>query len=122
MTPPSKDYIDNEPLTFKEQWLIVKEGFKRGVKYDGCTGVPDFDFGHDCCGEHDYHYQIGDLSRTEADRRMRECIKAKGYVPLAWIYWLGVRVLARHKWNEYRKKIDEKPHDSNGGPVDSDRL
>jgi hypothetical protein len=94
----------NDKLTFKEQWEVVKQGYDRGVHYDGCSGVPDLDFGADCCGEHDAHYQLGTLSRAEADKRLRECMRAKGYFLLPWVYWMGVRVFGR---NYYRKKQDE---------------
>jgi hypothetical protein len=92
------------PLGFKEQCLIVWDGFKRGVRYDGCTGVPDFNFGADCCGEHDYYYQLSNISRADADRKLRECIQRKGYVVLPWIFWLGVRIFG---WRYYRKKQHE---------------
>jgi hypothetical protein len=88
-------------LGFREQCQIVWDGFRKGVKYDGCTGVPDFDFGADCCGEHDYHYQIGDVSRAEADKRLRQCLRKKGYFVLPWAYWLGVRLLG---WKFYKRK------------------
>jgi hypothetical protein len=91
-------------LGFREQCQIVWDGIKRGVKYDGCTGVPDFDFGADCCGEHDYHYQLSDISRAEADRRLRECLRKKGYFVLPWVYWFGVRVFG---WKFYRTKQTE---------------
>lgn len=93
--------FDNCDLTFKEQCLIVYEGLKRGVKYDGCTAVPDFDFGKDCCAEHDFHYQIGDCSRYEADKRLRDCISKKGYKGIAWAYFIGVRLLG---WKFYKGK------------------
>lgn len=95
----SKDH-----LTFKEQWDVVREGFKRGVKYDGCTAVPDFDFGADCCGEHDFNYQLGDITRAEADKRLFQCIHKKGYIGLAIIFYLGVRVFAGNVWKHYRIK------------------
>jgi hypothetical protein len=114
-TPPENE---DEHLTFKEQWAIVKDGFSKGVKYDGCTGVPDFDFGADCCGEHDYHYQLTDVSRLEADTRLRECLRAKGYFLLPWIYWLGVRVFGGRF---YRKKQNE--NNANGSdPSGSDGV
>jgi hypothetical protein len=94
----------NDKLTFKEQWEIVKQGYDRGVRYDGCSGALDLDFGADCCNEHDFHYQLGDITRADADKRLRECMRAKGYFLLPWIYWLGVRVFGR---NYYRKKQDE---------------
>ena len=91
-------------LGFKEQLQLVKEGFAKGFKYDGCTAVPDFDFGSDCCGEHDYHYQAGQISRAEADARLRKCIQRKGYVVLPWVYWLGVRIFGH---NYYKRKQNE---------------
>lgn len=97
----------SDKLKFKEQWDIVKEGFRKGVRYDGCTGVPDFDFGADCCGEHDYHYQVGDVSRWNADKRMRKCIRKKGYFLLPWAYWFGVRIFAGGVWKRYRNKDEE---------------
>jgi hypothetical protein len=94
----------DEKLGFLDQVRIVRDGFSKGVKYDGCTAVPDFDFGYDCCGEHDYHYQEGDVSRAEADKRLRQCIRKKGYFLLPWAYWLGVRMFAGDVWRKYRGK------------------
>ena len=93
-----------DSLTFREQWEVVKHGFSKGVKYDGCTAAPDLDFGADCCGEHDAHYQMGDITRAEADRKLRECMRAKGYFVLPWVYWMGVRVFARGVWKKYRER------------------
>ncbi len=94
----------DEKLGFMDQVKIVRDGFKKGVKYDGCTGVPDFDFGADCCGEHDFHYQQSDITRAEADKRLRECILKKGYPFLAWSYWIGVRLCG---WQFYKAKQNE---------------
>jgi hypothetical protein len=105
----------NDKLTFKEQWEVVKKGFAKGVKYDGCTAAPDLDFGADCCGEHDAHYQLGDVSRWQADRNMRRCISKKGYVVLPWIYWFFVRVGAGHVWDKYRNKDEETTGSSTDG-------
>lgn len=90
-------------LDFQEQCKVVWEGLKKGFKYDGCTAVPDFDFGSDCCGEHDYYYQSKSLSRSEADRKLRECIRKKGYVVLPWVFWLGVRVFGKFWWWKRKK-------------------
>jgi hypothetical protein len=104
---------ESEKLGFLDQARIVREGFRKGVKYDGCTAVPDFDFGADCCGEHDYHYQIGDMSRAEADKHLRGCIQKKGYVVLPWMFWLGVRIFAGRVWKRYRnEEIDTRSFDS----------
>lgn len=102
-------------LGFQEQCRVVWEGLKKGVKYDGCTAVPDFDFGADCCGEHDAHYQLGDCSRAEADARLRACIRKKGYVVLPWAYWLGVRLFAGGVWKNYRKK-EQNENSNDAGP------
>lgn len=91
-------------LSFIEQWRVVKEGFKRGYKYDGCTAVPDFDFGADCCGEHDYYYQSHEITRAEADKKLRQCIQKKGYIVLPWIYWLGVRIFGKRHWDKNKGK------------------
>lgn len=87
-------------LGFKEQCKLVYEGLQKGFKYDGCTAVPDFNFGADCCGEHDFHYQANDVTRAEADKRLRQCIQKKGYLVLPWVYWFGVRVFGRSFWKK----------------------
>ena len=97
--------MESSKLSFREQLNLVKEGFKKGFKYDGCTAVPDFDFGADCCGEHDYHYQAADISRAEADKKLRQCIQKKGYIVLPWIYWLGVRIFGKSYYD--RNKNDK---------------
>jgi hypothetical protein len=99
-----QQFYTDDKLSFKEQLDIVKAGLALGVRYDGCTGVPDFNFGADCCDEHDFHYQLLDMPRAEADRRLRECIRKKGYFFLPWIYWIGVRLFGAR---DYRKKQNE---------------
>lgn len=96
-------------LQYRDVCKRLYEGLKRGVKYDGCSGVPDWDFGKYCCNEHDSYYQLGDSTRAEADARMRECILnygggKKGYFLLAWGYWLGVRIFAKGVWDKYREE------------------
>ncbi len=91
-------------LKFTDQCKLVYQGFKQGFTYDGCTAVPDFNFGTDCCGEHDYHYQDGEVSRAEADKRLRQCIQKKGYVVLPWVYWLGVRLFGRNYYKNSQGK------------------
>lgn len=103
-----------DSLTFKEQYEVVKAGFKRGVKYDGCTAVPDLDFGADCCNEHDAHYQLADITRAEADAKLRRCLQEKGYVVLPWVYWLGVRVFGRNYYKRLRNEDN-----SNSPPSDA---
>lgn len=90
----------HKKLGFTKQVKLVYEGLKKGYKYDGCTAVPDFDFGADCCGEHDTYYQSKEITRAEADKRLRQCIQKKGYILLPWIYWAGVRLLGWTHWNK----------------------
>lgn len=58
---------------------------------DGCTMAPDLVF-KTCCEEHDMYYALGGVTRREADKRLRLCIKSKGYPVLAWVYWIAVRL------------------------------
>lgn len=99
-------------LQFAEQCKIIWEGLKKGVKHDGCTGVPDFKVGI-CCGEHDTHYQLADVSRWEADKRLFKCILKKGVPSKIWklpynsnwflatTFWVGVCLIG---WKFYRRK------------------
>jgi hypothetical protein len=70
---------------------------------DGCSSSPDLNF-RTCCEEHDYHYRSGDVARSEADARLRECIRGRGWLVTPWIYWLGVRLFGR---SSYKGKSDE---------------
>lgn len=74
---------------------------------DGCTGVPDEKFKH-CCVEHDAYYEDKSISRLEADNKLFKCILKKGSSnPLSWtyylgwasLYWIGVRLLGRSRYN-----------------------
>ena len=64
---------------------------------DGCTLSPDFEF-YDCCYDHDVAYHFQHCSRWAADRRLRQCIRAEGYILLPWIYWVGVRLAGWLFW------------------------
>lgn len=75
---------------------------KAFMKSDGCTDVPDFNF-CGCCFEHDYYYTTHVVSRSEADKRLRQCIAEKKGRWLAWMYWAGVRVVGREF---YKTKYD----------------
>ncbi len=95
-------------LGFADQCKLVWDGMKRGFKYDGCTMSPDFNFGSDCCGEHDYHYQDRTITRAEADRRLRACMQKKGYVVLPWIYWGFVRAFGGFHWRDKQNENDSR--------------
>ena len=85
-------------LTARQQVRAVVASAKRAFSSDGCTSVPDFNFGKDCCAQHDRDYFDCEITRAEADRRMRECISRKGYLVLPWVYWIGVRIFGRGFW------------------------
>lgn len=73
---------------------------------DGCTASPDLNF-KECCLEHDFYYATKSVSRAEADKRLRECIKEKwGGNVVPWIYWVGVRAFGIFPWRS--KKRSEK--------------
>jgi len=105
-------------IKFADQCKLVWAGLKKGFSYDGCTAVPDFDFGYDCCGEHDTYYQSKEISRAEADERLRLCILKKGLPQeilgvkynsnwlLAGAYYVGVRLAGWFFWNRKRKVVD----------------
>lgn len=82
-------------LGLADQVRVLRHSAKNAFKSDGCTAVPDLNFGADCCRAHDVCYATGCMSRAEADRNLRRCIAAKGYIILPWIYWLGVRIFGR---------------------------
>jgi hypothetical protein len=94
----------SEKLGYIDQAKIVLAGIKKGVHYDGCTAVPNFDFGFDCCGEHDAHYQLQDIPKSEADTKLRQCIIKKGYPMVAWFYYIGVSTVG---WIFYKRKAKE---------------
>lgn len=70
---------------------------------DGCTMSPDFDF-RDCCVRHDLDYWRGDMTRAQADARLRECIQTRGYFVLPWIYWVGVRLFGGPRFNKNKER------------------
>lgn len=58
-----------------------------------CTGLKTTNTDiNNCCHEHDKQYGInGYMTRAEADRQLRECIKSRGRPYRAWIIWAAVR-------------------------------
>ena len=56
----------------------------------------------ECCQEHDVDYVEQEISRYDADRKMYNCMKAKGYKvfgaityygflrPLGWLWWKDI--------------------------------
>lgn len=62
-------------------------------KGDGCTMWPDGDY-RSCCEAHDRDYYRGGTGaeRKASDRRLRDCVRAKGHKYLAPLMYLGVRI------------------------------
>lgn len=81
-------------LSAREQAKAAWAAAKAAWKGDGCTASPDLTF-RECCDEHDYLYQTRLVSRKEADLYLRECMRAKGYLILPWVYYLAVRLFGR---------------------------
>lgn len=66
---------------------------------DDCSFAPDLEFGSTCCAAHDRHYELHDVSRSEADAELYYCIQAAGYPALAWVYWAGARLFGGFRWS-----------------------
>ena len=63
---------------------------------DRCSVFPDGDWG-ECCVQHDKAYFFGgtELERKAADRKLFQCVRAKGGVKhrfMSDLMWLGVRI------------------------------
>ena len=89
------------------RWEQFSELWRAGLAFfnnDGCTSVPDFNF-KECCVEHDYLYFTKEVSRAEADKRLRECIGRQKWRMLPWIYWVGVRLLGRKYYGRTGRPI-----------------
>lgn len=83
--------------------VFVREMLKPG----GCTLVPDFGF-RSCCDQHDRDYTEQVLTRLEADKRLRDCIRAAGNPVLAEIYFAGVRVFGGVFWRHKRRFAEQR--------------
>ncbi len=81
------------------------------IRGDGCTAAPDLTFAN-CCRQHDADYTLRHdqdgrpLTRAQADRRLRECMKREAATPigrwvLSWAYWTGVRVAGWTRWGKH---------------------
>jgi len=62
-------------------------------KSDGCSLFPDGNY-RDCCVEHDKAYYLGGTKaeRRAADKRLCDCVRAKGHRFLSPVIFLGVRI------------------------------
>lgn len=60
---------------------------------DACTWFPDGDYA-DCCLAHDRDYYRGGTSeeRKASDKRLRDCVRAKGHRYLSGLMYVGVRI------------------------------
>lgn len=84
---------------------VIRSGEFDPTTSDGCTFIGAvFKFFtkekhlpfKSCCVEHDRAYWYGgDVKlREQADRDMRDCVKAHGYPVIAWIMWLFVHMFS----------------------------
>lgn len=90
------------PLTVRQHAAGLKSTYDRlRSETDGCTMSPDMNF-EQCCIEHDLHYRHNseNISRAEADARLRRCIAGKNHAVVAWAYWFAVRVFGRKQWKK----------------------
>lgn len=78
------------------------------TKTDGCTSSPDFNFVQ-CCIEHDINYRDNpnEITRADADKRLRKCIQAKGFIILPWLYWSAVRLFGGNAWKNAASSTQE---------------
>ena len=62
-------------------------------KTDGCSMFPDHKW-RECCVTHDKAYWKGGAKtqRKEADKKLYECVKEKGFPIVAKIMYFGVRI------------------------------
>ena len=60
---------------------------------DGCTMFPDGDYA-DCCLAHDRDYYRGGTKeeRRASDKRLKQCVRAKGHKYLSKLMFIGVRL------------------------------
>jgi hypothetical protein len=70
---------------------------------DGCSFFPE---GKQtaCCNAHDIAYSFGN-SRLEADRALRECVKACGKPYMAWVLFIGVRLFGYFAWRKAQNTV-----------------
>lgn len=100
MTEPRRATAIEQAAALKAAWLRL-----RG-KTDGCTLSPDLDF-KDCCDTHDVRYRANPerITRAEADRALRVCIRSKGYLVLPWVYWAFVRLVGWAFWKANNQEL-----------------
>jgi len=62
-------------------------------KGDGCTLWPDGDY-RSCCEAHDHDYYRGGTGaeRKASDKRLQDCVRAKGHKYIAPLMYFGVRI------------------------------
>ena len=60
---------------------------------DHCSLFPDGDYA-DCCDAHDRDYYRGGTKeeRKASDKRLRDCVRAKGHKYLSRLMYIGVRI------------------------------
>jgi len=95
-------------VSWRDHWKNSKVMGKRlNFESDGCSNAPDLNF-RECCEKHDFdyrNYEITGITRVQADKCMRECMRKKWSLFIApWIYWTGVRCFGWIAWNKNKKR------------------
>ncbi len=72
-------------------------------KDDYCSFWPDACWG-DCCGQHDDDYLYGEVSKSDADKYLRECVIASGHPIIAEIMYIGVSTFGWSAW--FRRRLE----------------
>lgn len=76
-----------------------------------CTGVPTEPTKvNTCCEQHDADYTPNSgVLRSEADKKLRDCMINNGYKFRGWIFYIGVRLFGwafyNNRWENLRTKI-----------------
>ena len=76
--------VENKPVLTEAPANFVR---------DGCSLFPDGDYA-DCCQAHDRDYYRGGTKaeRKASDKRLEQCVRAKGHKFLSKMIYLGVRI------------------------------
>jgi hypothetical protein len=73
--------------------IDTRQEAQADFKGDGCSLWPDGDY-RQCCEAHDRDYYRGGTGaeRKASDKRLRDCVRAKGHKYLAPLMYFGVRI------------------------------
>ncbi len=88
-----------------------KAAWEAAARYttDGCSFALNLNF-RECCVQHDYdyaeHHRESEKKRSELDKKLRICIKCRGWFLVAWLYYAAIRVFGWIPyWIKERRKL-----------------